>query len=130
MLSLVCRYSAAAAGGVLRTRGSRADRPSPPLFCPSHPSSTRLPQKVKAHLLETIASDPGLQQTELVFLGLFGRACRVLEGAGGAELEEARKEAASLVELLDLRQGSLAATLDGGFPELRSTGKSSRATAW
>ena len=36
-------------------------------------------QKVKAWMLETIASDPGLQQVELVFLGLFGRACRVLE---------------------------------------------------
>jgi len=39
------------------------------------------------------------------------------------ELEEARKEAAALVELLELRQGSLAATLDGGFPELRDTGQ-------
>ena len=29
--------------------------------------------KVREHILETIASDPGLQQTELVFLGLFGR---------------------------------------------------------
>jgi MoxR-like ATPase len=36
-------------------------------------------QKVRAHVLETVASDPGLQQAELVFLGLFGRACRVLE---------------------------------------------------
>lgn len=36
-------------------------------------------QKVRAHILEIIASDPGLQQTELVFLGLFGRSCRVLE---------------------------------------------------
>ena len=36
-------------------------------------------QKVRAHVLETIASDPGLQQTELVFLGLFGRACRILD---------------------------------------------------
>lgn len=36
-------------------------------------------QKVKAFVLETIASDPGLQQAELVFLGLFGRACRILE---------------------------------------------------
>lgn len=35
--------------------------------------------KVRQFVLETIASDPGLQQTELVFLGLFGRACRVLE---------------------------------------------------
>ncbi len=48
-----------------------------PLFAFAFP----LPQKVKAFLLETIASDPGLQQTELVFLGLFGRACRVLEAA-------------------------------------------------
>ncbi|KAL4438050.1 hypothetical protein ABPG77_004271 [Micractinium sp. CCAP 211/92] len=77
--------------------------------------------KVKAFLLETIASDPGLQQTELVFLGLFGRACRVLEAANTQEVEEARRECASLVELLDLRQGSLAATLEGGFPELRAT---------
>jgi len=30
-------------------------------------------------VLETIASDPGLQQAELVFLGLFGRACRILD---------------------------------------------------
>ncbi len=36
--------------------------------------------KVRQFVLDTIASDPGLQQTELVFLGLFGRACRVLEG--------------------------------------------------
>ena len=33
-----------------------------------------------------------------------------------------RQECASLVELLDLRQGSITATLDGGFPELRDTG--------
>ena len=37
--------------------------------------------KVRQFVLDTVASDPGLQQTELVFLGLFGRACRVLEGA-------------------------------------------------
>ena len=36
-------------------------------------------QKVRAYVLETIASDPGLQQTELVFLGLFGRCCRIME---------------------------------------------------
>jgi MoxR-like ATPase len=41
-------------------------------------------QKVRAYVLDTIASDPGLQQTELLFLGLFGRACRVLEDADKA----------------------------------------------
>ena len=35
--------------------------------------------KVRTWVLETLASDPGLQQTELLFLGLFGRACRLLE---------------------------------------------------
>ena len=35
--------------------------------------------KVRAYVLDTIASDPGLQQTELVFLGLFGRSCNVLQ---------------------------------------------------
>lgn len=41
-------------------------------------------------MLDTISSDPGLQQTELVFLGLFGRACRLLEGGRAeAELTEA-----------------------------------------
>lgn len=36
-------------------------------------------------------------------------------------MAEARRECASLVELLDLRQGGLAAALEGGFPELRAT---------
>lgn len=34
--------------------------------------------KVRSWVLETIGSDPGLQQAELLFLGLFGRACRLL----------------------------------------------------
>ena len=40
--------------------------------------------QVRGHILETIASDPGLQQTELVLLGLFGRAARILNEAGAA----------------------------------------------
>jgi MoxR-like ATPase len=85
-------------------------------------------QKVKTFVLEIIASDPGLQQTELVFLGLFGRACRLLEekNSSGGEMEEAKAEAQSLVELLELRQAGLASTLGdgsgiGGFPEMRTT---------
>ena len=35
--------------------------------------------KVRTYVLETLASDPGLQQTELLFLGQFGRSCRLLE---------------------------------------------------
>ncbi len=40
--------------------------------------------KVKAYVLENIASDPSLQQTELLFLGLFGRACRVMDSGNKA----------------------------------------------
>lgn len=36
-------------------------------------------------------------------------------------MEETRREAAAVVELLDLRQGGLAQTLDGNFPDLRTS---------
>lgn len=39
--------------------------------------------KVRAQVLEIIASDPGLQQTELVFLGLFGRCGYATVGCNG-----------------------------------------------
>ena len=42
------------------------------------------PTQVRSYVLEVIASDPGLQQAELVFLGLFGRACRLLKPEGGS----------------------------------------------
>ena len=37
------------------------------------------------------------------------------------DMEETKREAAQVVELLDLRQGGLTQTLDGGFPELRNS---------
>ncbi|DBB08177.1 TPA: hypothetical protein ACH3X3_008361 [Trebouxia sp. C0006] len=77
--------------------------------------------KVRAYVLETIASDPGLQQTELVFLGLFGRSCRILENKDQQELAEVQQEGASVVELLQQRQAGLAATLGQQFPEMRNT---------
>jgi len=79
--------------------------------------------KVREHILETIASDPGLQQTELVFLGLFGRACRLLSEASSSssELSDARSEAATLVELLEGRQVALTGTLDSQFAEMRAS---------
>lgn len=78
--------------------------------------------KVRDYVLETIASDPGLQQTELVFLGLFGRACRLLaEEPGSPEMADARSEAGTLVELLESRHAAITYSLDGAFPELRDT---------
>lgn len=37
------------------------------------------------------------------------------------DMEETKREAAQVVELLDLRQGGLTQTLDGSFPELRNS---------
>lgn len=78
-------------------------------------------QKVKSYVVETIASDPGLQQAGLMFLGLFGRGIRILESGASEELPEVRNEVTSLVELLEARHSGLTKTLDGEFPELRST---------
>lgn len=47
--------------------------------------------------------------------------CRVLEGGSSAELPEALEEANVLVELLSQRHRALVSTLEGAFPELRST---------
>lgn len=81
--------------------------------------------KVRAHVLEVIASDPGLTQTELVFLGLFGRACRLLEagpdGRAVAEMAETTGEANTLVGLLQDRHASLSVALGASFPELRAS---------
>jgi len=44
--------------------------------------------RVRARVLEIIASDPGLQQTELVLLGLYGRAARLLNEKGGCSISE------------------------------------------
>ena len=40
---------------------------------------------MRQYVLDTLASDPGLQQTELLFLGLFGRACRLLSQSDNAQ---------------------------------------------
>lgn len=76
-------------------------------------------RRVRTFLLDTLASDPGLQQAELVLLGLFGRACRLLASADAAgELEDAREEAAALSDLLAARHAALVGALEGGFPDL------------
>lgn len=95
-------------------------------------------------MLETIASDPGLQQSALVLLGLFGRACRVLgkyirlistgqsptvlklvwitvEDGGNEDSADATEEISNLVKLLESRHLGIARTLDAEFPELRAT---------
>ncbi|EFJ46414.1 hypothetical protein VOLCADRAFT_93182 [Volvox carteri f. nagariensis] len=79
--------------------------------------------KVRQQVLDMVAADPGLQQAELVLLGLFGRTCRLLEGPeDAAELAAASAEVAQLVDLLSSRHAALAANLEGnGFPELRAT---------
>ncbi|PNG99440.1 hypothetical protein TSOC_014780, partial [Tetrabaena socialis] len=79
--------------------------------------------KVRAAVLDMVAADPGLQQAELVLLGLFGRVCRLLEEEPDtAELATTSAEVEQLVELLSARHAALASNLEGdGFPELRAT---------
>jgi MoxR-like ATPase len=43
-----------------------------------------VPAQVRTKVLDLIASDPGIQQTELVLLGLFGRAVRLLSSSASA----------------------------------------------
>ena len=86
-------------------------------------------RKVKDFILETVGSDPGLTQAELVLLALYGRAARALGGDSenaasipdAQEAAEAAADAADLVELLRLRHADLTATLANGFPALRET---------
>lgn len=81
-------------------------------------------------MLELIASDPGAQQAELVLLGLFGRAVRLIAASAAnpstpsPELTELCGEAEALVALLKDRHAQLCVSLEnpeGGFPELRSS---------
>lgn len=89
-------------------------------------------RKVRDFVLETVGSDPGLTQAELVLLALYGRAARALgtgddANASSAPIEDpqeaakAAADAADLVELLRLRHADLTATLANGFPALRET---------
>lgn len=93
----------------------------------SHRHNTPSNLQVRARVLELIASDPGVQQSELVLLGLFGRSVRLLNASGGkssvSEVREAATEAAALVELLASRHAALCTALDapgGGFPDVRA----------
>ena len=86
-------------------------------------------RKVRDFVLETVGSDPGLTQAELVLLALYGRAARALGSGDDAgttpvdaqEAAEAAADAADLVELLRLRHADLHATLSNAFPALRET---------
>ena len=99
------------AGGFMR--GGRTQKPRR-----AHPP----PPQVRARVLDAIGADPGLVQAELVLLALYGRAARALSGGAGAEPPaDVARDAADVRDLVRLRHASLTATLDAGFPELRSS---------
>jgi MoxR-like ATPase len=75
--------------------------------------------KVKAHLLEAIASDTELQKAEILFLGSYGRACEFLSAGDAERLEETKATVASMRQLLETKHARLAATLDGNYPQLK-----------
>ena len=77
--------------------------------------------KVLDYVLENISSDPGVLQNELTLLGVFGRACRVLESKSGDGTSELLGECEALVAKLRAQHESFATALDHGFPLLRGS---------
>ena len=76
--------------------------------------------KVLDYVLENISSDPGILQNELTLLGIFGRACRVLQ-SGEGDTGELLGESDALIARLRSQQESFASALDHGFPLLRGS---------
>jgi len=78
-------------------------------------------RKVRAHILETMASDAGLQQCELVFLNIFGSSCSALENQNSSQINEILEDSSSLLEILEQRLEGLAQSLEFDFPQLRDS---------
>jgi MoxR-like ATPase len=78
-------------------------------------------QKVRSKVLEILASDLGMQQCELLFLGLFGRACNALESDDGAEIQSILSDCTNLNDILVSRLENVREALELDFPHLRSS---------
>lgn len=78
-------------------------------------------QKVRSKVLEILASDLGMQQCELLFLGLFGRACGALDSADAAEVQSLLTDVSNLNEILVSRLENVREALELDFPHLRSS---------
>jgi len=78
-------------------------------------------QKVRSKVLDILASDLGMQQCELLFLGLFGRACTALDGGDGQDIQELLKDCTSLNDILSSRLENVREALELDFPHLRSS---------
>mmetsp|Transcript_1056 Transcript_1056/g.3256 ORF Transcript_1056/g.3256 Transcript_1056/m.3256 type:complete len:546 (+) Transcript_1056:202-1839(+) len=78
-------------------------------------------QKVRSKVLEILASDLGMQQCELLFLSLFGRACGALDTSDTAEIQNLLKDCTELNEILVSRLESVREALELDFPNLRSS---------
>ena len=78
-------------------------------------------QKVRSKVLEILASDLGMQQCELLFLSLFGRACGALDTSDTAEIQNLLKDCTELNEILVSRLENVREGLELDFPNLRSS---------
>lgn len=81
-------------------------------------------EKVAAYVQEHIQGEAAILNAELALLGLFGRACRVLEAGeeGGADArEELVREGKGVMADLRGQEASLASALEGGFPLMRGS---------
>ena len=78
-------------------------------------------QKVRSKVLDILASDLGMQQCELLFLGLFGRACTALDGQDGHDIQDLLRDCTSLNDILVSRLENVREALELDFPHLRSS---------
>lgn len=78
-------------------------------------------QKVRSKVLEILASDLGMQQCELLFLSLFGRACGALDTSDTVEIQNLLKDCTELNEILVSRLENVREALELDFPNLRSS---------
>ena len=78
-------------------------------------------QKVRSKVLDILASDLGMQQCELLFLGLFGRACTVLDGNDGQDVQDLLQDCINLNDILSSRLENVREALELDFPHLRSS---------
>lgn len=78
-------------------------------------------EKVRRKVLDILASDIGMQQCELLFLGLFGRSCNALEQSDGEDIAAILHDCRNLHEILISRLENVRESLELEFPHLKSS---------
>lgn len=78
-------------------------------------------EKVRRKVLDILASDIGMQQCELLFLGLFGRSCNALEQGDGEDIAAILNDCRNLNDILVSRLENVRESVELDFPHLKSS---------